>query len=74
MRPPHGPKQELRAFQRVVMAPRERRRVGVDLAMRDLARFDAAAGREVVDLGRYEILVGGSSADVRWRATFELGE
>jgi beta-glucosidase len=74
VRPPHGPKQELRAFQRVAIEPGAHRRVSFDLPMRDLAHYDLGAGREVIDPGRYEILVGGSSADVRRRTSFELGE
>ncbi|HZU85340.1 MAG TPA: glycoside hydrolase family 3 C-terminal domain-containing protein, partial [Polyangiaceae bacterium] len=72
--PPRGPRQQLRAFRRVMLAPGDRARVTVDLAVRDLAHYDAQAKRDVVDPGRYEIRVGGSSADVRRRATFDVSE
>ena len=72
--PPRGPKRELRAFQRVRLEPGAHTRVVVDLAMRDLGHYDAQAKREVIDPGRYEILVGGSSADIRQRASFEIRE
>jgi beta-glucosidase len=74
VRPPHGPKEELRAFRRVALDPGAHARVAVDLPMRDLAHFDAQAKREVVDPGSYELLVGGSSADVRLRARFDVNE
>jgi hypothetical protein len=39
----------------------------------DLAAFDEASGAWVVHQGRYEVLVGRSSRDIRGRAGFEVG-
>lgn len=72
VRPPRGPRQELRAFRRLPLAAGARERVSIDLAVRELAHYDAKSRREIVDPGSYEILVGASSADIRQRATFEV--
>ncbi len=72
VKPPRGPKQVLRAFRRVTLASRGKARVAIDLAIRDLAHYDAQSKREVVDPGRYELLVGASSADIREKATFDV--
>jgi len=72
VRPPSGPKLVLRAFRRITIAAGERVHVSIDLPVRDLARYDPKSKRAVVDSGRYELLVGASSADVRKRASFEV--
>jgi beta-glucosidase len=72
MRPPRGPKQMLRAFRRVALDAGEKAHVSVDLAVADLAHYDASARRAVVDPGRYEVLLGASSSDIRKRATFDV--
>ncbi|HEX6277431.1 MAG TPA: glycoside hydrolase family 3 N-terminal domain-containing protein [Polyangiaceae bacterium] len=72
VKPPRGPKQVLRAFRRVPLGAGEKRRISLELPVSDLSRFDAASKRNVVDPGRYELLVGASSADVRQRATFDV--
>jgi beta-glucosidase len=70
--PPRGPKKALRAFRRVALERGAKTRVAIELSIRDLAHYDPAAKRDVVDPGRYELTVGGSSADVRQRATFDV--
>jgi beta-glucosidase len=72
VRPPRGPKQVLRAFQRVSLDPGKKQHVSLELAVTDLAHYDAQAKRSVVDPGRYELLLGASSADIRQRATFDV--
>ena len=65
--------QDLRGFQRVHLAPGERRTLSFDLAPASaLRRYDEASGGYGVKPGRYELRVGASSADVRARATFEV--
>jgi hypothetical protein len=50
-----------------------RQRVAIDLPVEALARYDGQSKREVVDPGRYELLVGASSTDIGHRATFHAG-
>jgi len=65
--------QALRGFQRVHLAPGERRTVTFDLhAQQDLRQYDPALGGYAVAPGTYEVGVGGSSADVRARAGFTV--
>jgi beta-glucosidase len=72
VRPPRGPKKVLRAFRRVALDPGKRAHVSIDLSVADLAHYDAVAKRSVVDPGKYELLLGSSSSDVRKRATFDV--
>ncbi|WP_407059575.1 glycoside hydrolase family 3 C-terminal domain-containing protein [Pseudoxanthomonas sp. GW2] len=64
---------ELRGFQRVHLQPGESRTFSFSIVPeRDLRVYDEAAGRYVVDPGRYEVQVGASSADIRMRAPLEV--
>lgn len=65
--------QELRGFQRIHLDAGERRTVSFELDARQALRhYDEAQGRYRVPSGRYEIRVGGSSADARVRAPFTV--
>lgn len=70
---PGDPQQELRGFQRIHLAAGERRTVAFELQpAQALRRYDEARGSYTVPPGRYEVRVGGSSADARVLATFEV--
>jgi beta-glucosidase len=71
VRPPRGPKQ-LRAFRRVALGVGEKQRVSIDIPAADLAHYDVKSARSVVDPGRYELLLGASSADIRQKSTFDV--
>src|SRR6185503_12411396 len=72
VRPPRGPKKVLRTFRRVTLDAGKKTHVSIDLGMADLSHYDAQAKRALVDPGRYELLLGASSADIRQRATFDV--
>jgi len=72
VRPPQGPQKVLRAFRRVPLGAGERTRVAFDLLVSDLARYHPDARRALVDPGKYELMIGASSADIRQRTTFEV--
>ena len=61
------PEKALRHFAKVVLAPGKSATVSFDLTSRDFARYDPSVHAWVVDSGRYEILVGGSSRDLPLR-------
>ncbi len=61
------PIKALRHFAKVTLAPGKSATVDFNLTSRDFARYDAAVHAWVVDSGRYEILVGGSSRDLPLR-------
>ena len=66
------PVRELKAFRQVTLAPGERRRVAFTLGPDDYGYPDAA-GRRVVEPGRFLVFVGGSSAETL-EAAFHLTE
>jgi beta-glucosidase len=64
------PVRELKAFARVALQPGETRTVSLRLDWRALAYYDPRAAGWVAEPGEFELLVGGSSRDVRQRLTF----
>jgi beta-glucosidase len=66
------PLRKLAGFAKVEVAAGERRAVAFEVPVAELAFWDEAAQGFAVDAGRYEIVVGGSSQDVRGRYEFSL--
>lgn len=66
------PPWELRAFEKLALAPGESRRVEFELDMRALAFFDVARQTWVAEAGAFELSLGFSSAEIVARAGFEL--
>jgi beta-glucosidase len=61
----------LRGFERVPLQPGEKKRVRFTVGPDDLMLLDRDM-RWTVEAGRYEVLVGASSEDIRLRGTFEI--
>lgn len=61
----------LRGFERVALAPGEKRRVRFALRPEELMLLDREM-RWTVEPGRFEVLVGASSEDIRLRGAFEI--
>ena len=66
------PLQQLRAFQRAAIDAGESKTVHLTLAARDLAYWDAASHRFLVEDGRVRLLVGASSADIRLQTMLQV--
>jgi beta-glucosidase len=66
------PIKELKGFEKVDLAAGESKTVSIELSYRDFAYYDPEFGEWVVDPGKYEILVGASSSDIRLRASVEM--
>ena len=66
------PRQSLTAFQRVGLKAGETKTLHLTLAARDLAYWDDAAHRFIVEGGKVRILVGGSSSDIRLSKTVQV--
>ncbi len=66
------PRRELKAFERVELAPGERRRVTMTLARDAFAWWDERTHDWVVTPGRFELAVGASSRDLRLRRVIAL--
>jgi beta-glucosidase len=62
----------LKGFTAIHLAPGESTEVFLALEDRDLAYWDDAGGGWRIEPGRFEILVGASSRDIRLRASLEL--
>ena len=65
----YQPIKSLRAFQRVSLQAGEQRHVQFRIPAKELAFFDASRHGFVVEPGRYDVMVGSSSEDIRLRGT-----
>ncbi len=61
------PEKELKGFARVYLEPNESKELRIELSERDLAYWNTLIGGWAVEGGRYEVLVGSSSQDIRLR-------
>ena len=66
------PVKELKGFCKVALAPLERRIVRIDLDARAFAFYDPASGEWIAEPGAYDLLIGGSAADIELQATVRL--
>jgi beta-glucosidase len=66
------PEKELRAFQKVTLSPAEEKTVTFRLSKRDFAYYDSAVCAWSVRSGKFDILAGGSSADLPLKTTVEV--
>jgi beta-glucosidase len=66
------PPRQLKGFAKLHLDPGVTSQVSLRLDRDDLAAFDEASAAWVVHPGRYEVLVGRSSRDLRGRAGFEV--
>jgi beta-glucosidase len=66
------PIKELRGFQRVGLAPKEKKAVSFSLPPDDLAFYDIRTKKFVVEPGTYEIMAGSSSDDIRLKGTMQV--
>ena len=66
------PPKELKGFARVELAPGETKRVTIPLDFRAFAYYHPAYGEWITEDGEFDILIGASSADVRFKETVTL--
>lgn len=66
------PEKELKGFEKIDLAPGEEKEVRFELDERAFAFFDPLARAWRVEAGRFQILVGASSRDVRLQAEVDL--
>ncbi len=66
------PAKELKAFTKVFLRPGEKRKVELRLDERSFAFYDPHKKAWVAEPGKFEVLVGGSSRDIRLKKSFEL--
>ncbi|MDN3357371.1 glycoside hydrolase family 3 protein [Actinomadura sp. DC4] len=66
------PLRQLRAFQRVHLAPGRTATVRLRFGVADLGHWDVTRNRSVVEGGTYDVLAGASSADIRQKAPLRV--
>ncbi|MGA2176149.1 MAG: glycoside hydrolase family 3 C-terminal domain-containing protein [Verrucomicrobiota bacterium] len=68
------PLKELKGFSKVFLAPNEKQAVSIPLDESAFAYYDPDKGGWLAEKGDFEILVGSSSRDIRWKGTFTLDQ
>jgi len=66
------PEKELKAFIKVALQPGEEKTVSFKLKSRDFAYYDSLRHDGVVNPGKFDVLVGGSSRELPLRQTIEV--
>jgi beta-glucosidase len=66
------PIRELRGFERVSLKPGEWKTVGFNLPAESLAFYDVSKKAFATEPGTFEVYIGSSSEDVRFKGQFEL--
>jgi beta-glucosidase len=66
------PVKQLRAFQRIHLAPGQTRTVTLSFKAADLALWDVTRNRWAVEKAEHDVLVGGSSEAIRQRTTLKV--
>jgi beta-glucosidase len=67
------PVKELKGFAKTgELAPGETQSVTFEINARNLASFDTASSSWIADAGKYEVLIGASSRDIRQEAAFNV--
>lgn len=68
------PEKELKRFAKITLKPGESTTVNFELDERALAFYDSIQRAWIAEPGRFEVLVGSSSRDIRVRAGFTLSK
>ncbi|WP_044263634.1 glycoside hydrolase family 3 C-terminal domain-containing protein [Bacteroides timonensis] len=66
------PVKELKAFQKITLAPGEEKEVTFTITPDDLKFYDETVGRWTAEPGKFKAYIGASSADIRGTVPFEL--
>jgi beta-glucosidase len=66
------PEKELKAFAKVTLQPGEEKVVQFDLSRRDFAYYDVSVHDWAVNPGKFDLLVGGSSKDLKLKQTIQM--
>jgi beta-glucosidase len=67
------PVKELKGFKRITLEPNEKRTVGFTIMADQLSLLNLDMKR-VVEPGAFEVMIGGSSEDIRAKGNFEVAK
>ncbi len=68
------PEKELAAFEKVFLEPGETQHIRLALDKYAVGYYDTSIGRWVAEEGRFNILIGASSVDIRQTISFDVAE
>jgi beta-glucosidase len=66
------PKEQLQGFERVSLKPGETKTVMFDLPVEQLAYWDASKHGYAINAGRFDVMVGSASDDIRQKGSFKV--
>ncbi len=67
------PPKELKGFEKVMLRPGQSKVVRIDLDGRSMSFYDPGQTRWTIEPGKFKVLVGSSSRDIRLTGEFEVG-
>ena len=68
------PHKELAAFEKVFLDAGETKHIQIPLDKYAVGYYDTAIGRWIAEQGRFDVLIGSSSADIRRSISFDVEE
>ncbi|TPX09280.1 uncharacterized protein E0L32_009472 [Thyridium curvatum] len=68
------PEKELVAFEKVFLEPGETKHIRIYLDKYAVGYYDTSISRWVAEEGKFNVLVGASSADIKFQTSFEVNE
>lgn len=66
------PEKELKNFEKVYLKKGESKTISLEISKQQLAFFSKLKNRWVIEPGKFEVLVGSSSRDIRLKGNFEI--
>lgn len=66
------PVKELKHFQKISLEPGEEKNISFTITPEDLQFYDEKTGTWLAEAGRFEVLIGASSTDIKGKTGFEL--
>ncbi|HEY4195806.1 MAG TPA: glycoside hydrolase family 3 C-terminal domain-containing protein, partial [Mucilaginibacter sp.] len=66
------PEKELKAFRKIMIAPGQVANVSLNIPVKDLAYYDVKTSKWVVEPGKYKLLAGASSRDIKETADITI--
>jgi beta-glucosidase len=65
------PTKELKGFKKIALQPGEQKEVSFTLTMEDLSYFDPGYKKWIAESGKFKVLIGSSSRDIRLKEEFD---